>query len=303
MIDMHTHSNCSDGSDDYVTILKKAEELGLKYMSITDHDNCRVYEQMANDDIKKYYSGKLIPGVEMQAYILGFSIELLGYFVDYKVINEEVKKLYKPFEEINKAELERLYSKCKEVGMIFDDDILTKYKDSGYYYATEYLHQEMRKNIYNKQFVPDEESWERESIFFKRHTSNVNSKFYIDESDLVPSVQNVINVIRKAGGYVFIPHIYQYEENADRILDELIKNYDIDGIECYYSTFTGEQIEYLKKYCEEHKKYMSGGSDYHGTNRPYISLGVGKGNLNVDESVILPWVEKIARKSKKNLYI
>ena len=98
MIDMHTHSNCSDGSDDYVTILKKAEELGLKYMSITDHDNCRVYEQMANDDIKKYYSGKLIPGVEMQAYILGFSIELLGYFVDYKIINEEVKKLYKSFE-------------------------------------------------------------------------------------------------------------------------------------------------------------------------------------------------------------
>ena len=235
---------------------------------------------------------KLIPGVEMQAYILGFSIELLGYFVDYKVINEEVKKLYKPFEEINKAELERLYSKCKEVGMIFDDDILTKYKDSGYYYATEYLHQEMRKNIYNKQFVPDEESWERESIFFKRHTSNVNSKFYIDESDLVPSVQKVIDVIKKAGGYVFIPHIYQYEENADRILDELIKNYDIDGIECYYSTFTDRQIEYLKKYCEEHKKFMSGGTDYHGSNRPGISIGVGKGNLNVDESVILPWVEK-----------
>ena len=44
MYDLHMHSNCSDGSDDYVTILKKAESLKLKYISITDHDNCRVYE-------------------------------------------------------------------------------------------------------------------------------------------------------------------------------------------------------------------------------------------------------------------
>lgn len=291
MIDLHTHSNCSDGSDDYITILKKAERIGLKYLSITDHDNCRVYEQINNDDIKKYYSGRLIPGVEMQAYVLGFSIELLGYFVNYKVINEEVKKLYKPFEEINKAELERLYNKCVEVGMFFDGDILEQYKDSGYYYATEYLHQEMRKNIYNKQFVPDEESWERESIFFKRHTSNRNRKFYIDESDLIPSVQNVIDVIKKAGGYVFIPHIYQYEENANIILDELVRNYEIDGIECYYSTFTNKQTEYLKDYCKKHNKFISGGTDYHGTNRPGVLIGIGKGNLNIYESIILPWIK------------
>lgn len=291
MLDLHIHSNCSDGTDDYVEILKKAEKLKLNYISITDHDNCRVYEQIGQDDISKYYSGKLIPGVELQTYILGFSIELLGYFVDYKVINEEVKGLYKPFEIINEIELKRLYEKCIEVGMKFDSDILNEYKNSGYYYATEYLHKEMKRNINNKKFIPDEESWENESIFFKRHTSNVNSIFYIDESDLIPSVEKVIEIIKKAGGLVFIPHIYQYEENAKRILDELVQNYQIDGIECYYSTFSDNQIEYLKEYCKKNKKYISGGTDYHGLNRPNISLGIGKGNLKIEDNEIERWIK------------
>lgn len=292
MLDLHIHSNCSDGTDDYVEILKKAEKLKLNYISITDHDNCRVYEQIEKDDISKYYSGKLIPGVELQAYILGFSIELLGYFVDYKIINKEVKDLYKPFEIINEIELKRLYEKCIEVGIKFDSDILNEYKNSGYYYATEYLHKEMKKNINNKKFIPDEGSWESESIFFKRHTSNVNSIFYIDESDLIPSVEKVIEIIKKAGGLVFIPHIYQYEENAEKILDELVKNYQIDGIECYYSTFSDNQIEYLKEYCKKNKKYISGGTDYHGLNRPNISLGIGKGNLKIADNEIERWIKK-----------
>ena len=149
----------------------------------------------------------------------------------------------------------------------------------------------MKRNINNKKFIPDEESWENESIFFKRHTSNVNSIFYIDESDLIPSVEKVIEIIKKAGGLVFIPHIYQYEENAKRILDELVQNYQIDGIECYYSTFSDNQIEYLKEYCKKNKKYISGGTDYHGLNRPNISLGIGKGNLKIEDNEIERWIK------------
>ena len=293
MIDLHTHSNCSDGSDSYIEILKQAEKLQIECLSITDHDNCKVYEQMANDDINKYFSGKLICGVELQAYILGYSIELLGYGENYKTINKEVENLYLPFETINNEELKRLYEKCVNIGMKFENNVLENYKNSEYYYATEYLHNKMRENIYNKQFVPDEESWKSENIFFKRHTSNKNSKFYIDESDLIPSANEVIKLIKKTGGLVFVPHIYQYEENADWILNELINNYEIDGIECYYSTFTKEQIEYLLNFCKKNNKYISGGTDYHGSNRPKISLGVGLEDMNIQYDVVKDWIKKL----------
>ena len=301
MIDLHIHSTCSDGSDTYKEILKKAENMRIECISITDHDNCKVYEQMEKDDIRKYYSGKIICGVEMQANLLGYSIEILGYGVNYNVINEEIKNLFLPFEKINEEELKRLYKKCIEVGMKFDGNPIEDYKNSGYYYATEYLHEKMRENPYNKQFVSDNESWERESVFFKRHTSNKNSSFYVDESDLIPSVEKVIMVIRKAGGLVFIPHIFQYEENAKMILNELVKNYEIDGIECYYSTFTKEQTEYLLEFCKKENKYISGGTDYHGSNRPGTNLGIGLGNLDIPYGVAEEWIEKIFEKNPQNL--
>ena len=289
MIDLHIHSNYSDGFDDYKTIFRKAQNMGLECISITDHENCRVYEMMETEDITKYYAGRLITGVELQAFIKGFSIELLGYFVDYKTINKEVERLYLPFEQVNKIEIERLYNKCVEAGMRFKSNILENYKNSGYYYATEYLHNEMKKDIYNKQFVPDEESWEKESVFFKRHICNINSKLYIDESDLIPSVSNVIELIKKAGGLVFVPHIYNYAENAEKILNELTNNYDIDGIECYYSTFTKKQTKYLLDFCKNKNKYISGGTDYHGSNRLGIEIGKGLGTLNVKYEVIKEW--------------
>jgi len=147
----------------------------------------------------------------------------------------------------------------------------------------------MRKEISNKRYIPDEKAWEQESVFFRKYTSNVNSKFHIDESDLIPSVGKVIEIIKRAGGLVFIPHIYQYEENSIRILEELINNYDIDGIECYYPDFTEEQTKFLLDFCRNNNKYISGGTDYHGSDRPNIQLGIGLGKLDIDYETVKKW--------------
>lgn len=279
MMDLHIHSNCSDGSDDWITILQKAEKLGLSCISITDHDNCDVYTQM--EKTEKHFSGKIMAGIEMQAYFKGFSIELLGYEFDIPKMRELIKGLYLPFDVINKAELQRLCECCVENGMKFAPKIIENYDSNKFFYATEYLHNEMRKIAENRDIVPDAESWEHESIFFKRHTSNPNSAFYIDESDLIPSTERVIDIIHKTGGKVFTPHIYQYEENADRILHELIDDYDIDGIECYYPSFSQTQTDNLLELCQKRNLLISGGSDYHGTKRPNIEMGIKGEKINL----------------------
>ena len=269
MIDLHIHSNYSDGSDSPDEILRKAEQLGMSAISITDHDNCDAYHHL---DIS-LFSGKIIAGIEMQAYFNGLSIELLGYGFDAENIQSQLKGLYLPFEMVNQAELQRLYERCDALGMKFKPDMISKYDSNEYFYATEYLHAQMKKFAENKIFVPDEESWAHENIFFKRHTSNPCSPFYIDESDLIPSAKKVIDVIHKAGGKVFIPHVYQYEKNALKVLDGLADHYKIDGIECYYPSFSEAQTEFLLDFCQKHNLLISGGSDYHGKNRFGTEMG------------------------------
>lgn len=57
MIDLHIHTNCSDGTDTVLELLEKAEEMNLACISITDHDNCNSYEQIKED----IFHGKIIP--------------------------------------------------------------------------------------------------------------------------------------------------------------------------------------------------------------------------------------------------
>jgi hypothetical protein len=61
MIDLHIHTNNSDGTDSVKQLLEKAELLKLEYISITDHDTCNSYKELENLDTKKFFSGKIIP--------------------------------------------------------------------------------------------------------------------------------------------------------------------------------------------------------------------------------------------------
>ena len=75
MIDLHIHTTYSDGADSLIEVLKKAEQNKLEYISITDHDNCNGYMEMKKIDVKEYYTGKIIPGIEikLEAKITGIT--------------------------------------------------------------------------------------------------------------------------------------------------------------------------------------------------------------------------------------
>ena len=123
--------------------------------------------------------------------------------------------------------------------------------------------------------------------------SNPEGILYVEMDDFVPDFNTAANLVREAGGLVFIPHIFEYRENSERILKFILENYKIDGIECYYTTFSEEQTNELLEICEERNLYKSGGSDYHGKNKPGVDVGVGKGNLKIENTVIDDWKEKV----------
>ena len=287
MIDLHIHTKYSDGTDEVIDILKKAEKYNLSCISITDHNNCYAYNELEKININNYYTGKIISGIELNTKVLGIPIEILGYKVDTNSINEKAKKMYLTPEERNKIEVERIYKKCIDANIKLDNGFISNYDTK--IYASKYLHKILTNNIENKLKI-DEDAWNDSNVFYRKYMSNPNTMFYVDTNDILPSFEEASDLIRQTGGLVFIPHIFEYKDNAKKILDFILKNYTIDGIECYYTTFSKEENKFLLDLCNQNNLLISGGSDYHGNFKPNVDMGIGKGDLCVPDKIIERWI-------------
>lgn len=292
MIDLHIHTNNSDGTDSVQDLLKKAQKNNLSYISITDHDTCSAYEELEKLNISDLYKGVLIPGIEIKVSYMKRTIEILGYKIDTKKMNQFMKEFYKDKErkELQKKYFSLLYDKCKKMGLILtnkDNINWNPEKD----WASFTIYTDLKKYKENKEKVP-KDMWKDFSGFNRKYCNNPEHTLYIDKSQDYPSLEQGIKMIKKSGGLVFLPHlfIYKWVENQKEFINDIIENYQIDGIECYYSDFTEEQTKYLLKLCKQKNLYCSGGSDYHGTNKPKIALANGYGNLKINEEIIKNWV-------------
>ncbi len=290
MIDLHMHTKYSDGTDTAEEILKNVESKGLNTIAITDHNNALVYEELEKMNIKEYYSGRIIPGVELNTKVLGIPIEILGYGINYKLLNELAKKIYIPAEERNKIEVQRLYSKCIKAGMKIESNCMDRYSPD--MFASKFIHSELIKFEENKQFL-DEDVWNDTILFYRKYMSNPECMLYVEMDDFVPDFNTAADLVKRCGGLVFLPHIFEYKENSRRVLNYIMENYKFDGIECFYTTFTKEQSQELLDICKTNNLYISGGSDYHGKAKPKVDVGVGYGNLQVNDDIIDAWKDKV----------
>ena len=290
MIDLHMHTTYSDGTESCTTVLKKCQEKNLNYISITDHNTALVYKELEQLDVKSLFSGKIIPGIELNTKALNIPIEILGYGIDYNKMNELVNKVYIPATERNKIEVKRLYDKCIQAGIILDKNCLDNYNPE--MFASVFFHNEITKHEENKNIL-SEEAWNASKIFYRQYMSDPKTPLYVEMDDFVPDFETASNLVRQAGGLVFIPHIFEYKQNAEPILNYILENFDIDGIECFYTTFSTEQHENLINLCNERNLFISGGSDFHGKIKPDVDIGVGYGNMQIPDSIVEVWKNNV----------
>lgn len=289
MIDLHIHSNYSDGSFSVIDILKEAEKKKLEYISITDHDCINAYKELKNINITDYYNGKVVIGCEFKCFLKKYNIpiEILGY-------NLNIEKLEEYFQnnsimKIQSKYLEIIKNKAKKIGLIFNPNL--KLSDN-HCYASAIFQDELLKYSKNKEIMK-ENNISLEPDFYRAEQCNKNSIFYIDENEDLIDINDLLEIIHQAKGLAFLAHPYKYPiENIENLVEYIAKNYNIDGIECYYSTFTEKQTHKMLKYVQKYDLYTSGGTDFHGMRKPDISLGIGRGNLKIDKSTILNWINK-----------
>lgn len=291
MIDLHIHTNNSDGSDTVIEVLKKAEKQKLSYISITDHESVNGYGELKKINIKDYYSGKIIPGVELKNYYKDRVIDILAYDIDIDKFNDYLDKNYKSktHRMLETKNLKHFYKQAKEYKLILDPIENIEWnpdKDWG----SVVFYNELKKHPENEAKVP-KDLWECFSNFKKDYVYNRNNMFFLDKKDDYPSPKQTVEQVHLAGGRAFLAHVHEYKwvENKIEYISELVKESGLDGIECYYSNFTDEQTAELLEYCKQNNLYTSGGTDYHGTNRPGVEIGIGRGKLNIPEKIIENW--------------
>ena len=256
-IDLHMHSTESDGTDSPEQIVKKiTAESGIKIFALTDHDTISGIEK-----IKKVLLSEIffINGVEFSCKIADDKkCHILAYF--YDSANENFQKILRTGNELRKKQF----------------DIRLNYLSK----------------IYNINFTEDDvKAMCSSTVIGKPHIVNfVSEKYGIDKEKLYKDLRKcyvgdarqdaatVIKAIKDAGGIAVWAHplggegesLLPQAEFLNR-LQELI-NLGIGGLECYYSRYTDAQEKFLATTASENNLLISGGSDYHGTNKT-IALG------------------------------
>lgn len=298
MVDMHTHTTYSDGTSTPEDLLKEAEQKEITVISIADHNTVNAYNDLKNEDIRDSFKGIIIPGVEITTSYQGETIEILGYGFDLAMMHDLLKENVLTFEQKQLKEYDLIKRAYQQQGIVFDEKNINfnPQKES----SRAAFWQEVKKYPENNHFFLENSSKENVSSFTRNEVYNPKSRLYADETSMFPSLEKAIAMIHECGGYAFLAHTFAYSPNIAENLLDILKNYKLDGLECFYTTFTEEETKYLVNLCKEKDLYMSGGSDFHGTRKVNHFLGTGKGNLQIDEEIIEPWAKQYINKYRRS---
>lgn len=290
MIDLHMHTKYSDGTDSVKEILSNANKKKLEIISITDHNTCNAYKEMETLQVTDFFNGKIIVGCEFTTSFDNRLIEVLGYNFDYYKVNEFLSNYYtEQFQKEQKMYIfNSIVNKLNSIGFIYNLDNIDLKKSNGEFFEGQF-YDEIIKHKENLSIIK-EDVFTSFSDFFRKGLTNPQSKLFIDYTKFKPSLKDIINLVHEAGGIIFLAHPYQYKFNdTEEFLYKIYTENSLDGIECFYTTFSNKQSEYLLNFAKKRNLLISGGSDYHGTNKKQHELGVGRGNLDISRNIISDW--------------
>ena len=269
-IDLHVHSNRSDGTLTPTELTAHAAACSLSAFALTDHDNTDgLYEALEAASI---YQIEVIPGIEFSTEYLGRDIHIVALEPDWK--NPDFQK------KIDFYRAERLRRNQKMIDKMAADGIDISYEQMVESFTeTVWTRAHFARYLADHGYVP--EMWDA----FRTHVGD-HCKYFVPREKVSPI--EITKLIRQFHGIPVLAHPFQYhfsEEELETLLAKL-RDAGLIGIEAYYSTHSDEQTNYILDLASRFDLLPSGGSDFHGSNKPTISLGTGKDNLNIPYEII-----------------
>lgn len=274
-IDLHVHSNKSDGTLSPSEVVSRAAERGLSAIALTDHDCVAgVFEACAAAK-KLSVSGislRVVSGVEISADYKNRDIHILGLFIDTEnpALLDALNAALKARDKRNEKMVKNLQDAGLEITM---EDLLFGTDE------TVVTRAHFARHLLAKGYVKT-----REEAFSKYLDST--TPYYVRREYMMPDT--AIRLIRMAGGIPVLAHPLLYHLDADGVqeLVKKLKGEGLMGIETIYSKNTGMDEAFLRKLAVKFDLLITGGSDFHGANKPDIEIGVGRGNLRIPEEIL-----------------
>ncbi|MCM1192634.1 MAG: PHP domain-containing protein [Butyrivibrio sp.] len=304
-VDLHVHSNRSDGTFSPKELVDYAMEKGLAAFALTDHDTvdgldeaisyaeslrqkqkeARQEEAVSADapaapgqshpiseDISRIPVPEVIPGIEFSTEYQGRDVHIVGLYIDYH--SQPFRKQLQEFVDSRTTRNHKMCRLLQEAGIRisyealleeFPDAVITRAHYAKYMLNHSYI-----------QSIPEA---------FERYVGD-HCPCYVPREKVTP-VQ-AVQLVLEAGGIPVLAHPILYRMSDSRLdaLTAELKNAGLIGIEAIYSTYKPHEERQIRALAKKYDLRISGGSDFHGSNKPGLDLGTGYGSLFVPMEVL-----------------
>ena len=263
--DLHVHSNCSDGTVSPSDLIELARAQNLRALALCDHNTVAGLPEFLRAAVG---SGiEAVPGVEFSTDYRETELHILALFVQpqhYGAVTEQVEMMLRRKDQSNIELIQGLQS----AGVQLDYEEIKAGTPNG----------QVNRAVIAAQMV---RLGYCESIkeAFSRWLGEKHGYFHPPKRlDALETVE----FIKSIGAVAVLAHPFLNLDEAGlrEFLPQAVAA-GLDGMECYYPKFTQEQTALAEQLSDEFGILRSGGSDFHGQNKPDIQLGIGRGNLRV----------------------
>jgi predicted metal-dependent phosphoesterase TrpH len=252
VIDLHTHTNFSDGTDTPTELINKALAAGITTIGLTDHDSIGGWQEATNA-LRGGIS--LVPGAEISCQTTdGISVHILGLLFDSN--NSQLMNTLEKTRENRHGRMEKIIARINEAGIdISMADVLEQLSDGATLGRPHLADALVKKGVVAS----------RDEAFSQMLHNN--SKYYV--SHYSPSPEDAIKLIKAAGGVSVIAH--PMASHRGRIISlatfgSLITA-GLDGIEVDHRDHSPDEKAQLITLAKESNLVMTGASDYHGNGK------------------------------------
>ena len=297
-IDLHVHSTCSDGTYTPTQLVDYAMKKGLAAFALTDHDSvdgleeaiqyaARLRAQRQSEGFcatgSKGHTGEIpgasapfipevIPGIELSTEYQGTDIHIVGLYIDCH--SQLFLKKLREFVDSRTNRNRKMCSLLRQFGIsVTYEELLAAYPDSvitrAHYAAC----------LLNKGYVKSRQE------AFDRYIGD-HAPCYVPRKKITPA--QAVQLILDAHGAPVLAHPIQYNMSKERLetLVHELKTEGLMGIEALYSTYTAADERKIRALAAKYELFISGGSDFHGANKPGLDLGTGYGKLYIPPELL-----------------